>query len=90
MLALELRNRLEASLDLALSPTVIWRHPTSRSLSEHLLDLLARQFDERPVIPAVVESLTPAPAHEEVAGIASFLAEFAALAHGDPDPRTDR
>ncbi|MDC0667757.1 type I polyketide synthase [Nannocystis radixulma] len=41
LMTLELRNRLEASLDLALSPTVLWRHSTIRALTQHLLTHIA-------------------------------------------------
>jgi acyl transferase domain-containing protein/acyl carrier protein len=37
LMTLELRNRLEASLGLKLSATVVWNHPTIAALSEHLL-----------------------------------------------------
>jgi acyl transferase domain-containing protein/acyl carrier protein len=37
LMTLELRNRLEASLGLKLSATVVWNHPTIAALSQHLL-----------------------------------------------------
>ena len=36
LMALELRNRLEASLGIKVSATVVWNHPTVRALAAHL------------------------------------------------------
>jgi acyl carrier protein len=36
LMALELRNRLEASLGLKLSATVVWNHPTVQALVRYL------------------------------------------------------
>ncbi|MEM9455499.1 MAG: type I polyketide synthase [Myxococcota bacterium] len=47
---LELRNRLEAQLGVALSATLIWAHPTIEAMSEHLLDKL--ELDAGPADPA--------------------------------------
>ena len=41
LLAIELRNRLEAELGLAFSATVAWNYPSVHDLSAHLLDRLA-------------------------------------------------
>ncbi len=38
LMALELRNRLEADLDLKLSATVVWNHPTVTALVPHFAD----------------------------------------------------
>jgi NADPH:quinone reductase-like Zn-dependent oxidoreductase/acyl carrier protein len=84
LMALELRNRLESTLDLSLSPTVIWRHPTLRSLHRHLLELLEPPIVEQVVIPDAPGSLTRTSAPDELAGIAAFLAEVAALADISP------
>ncbi len=91
LLALELRNRLEVNFDVPLSPTVIWRHPSLRSLKHHLLERLADSDPARRSAhgsPAAPES--PAAAADDVAGIARFLAEVAALADANHDSRTDR
>ena len=40
LMALELRNRLENSLGLALRATLIWSYPTVEALSSHLAELL--------------------------------------------------
>ena len=40
LMAIELRNRLEASTGLTLSVTMMWNYPTVQLLSEHLLDKL--------------------------------------------------
>jgi hypothetical protein len=52
-MTLDLRNRLEASLGLRLSATVVWNHPTVAALADHL----ARRME----IPFVAE-VTPGPA----------------------------
>jgi len=38
LMALELRNRLEADLGLKLSATLVWNHPTVTALVPHLAD----------------------------------------------------
>jgi phthiocerol/phenolphthiocerol synthesis type-I polyketide synthase C len=53
LMTLDLRNRLEASLGLRLSATVVWNHPTVAALADHL----ARRME----IPFVAE-VTPGPA----------------------------
>jgi acyl transferase domain-containing protein len=85
LMALELRNRLEASLTVALSPTVIWRHPSIRSLTQHLLELLGEAGPAPSSVPDPSSPPEPsaAPA-DDVAGIARFLAEVAALAGATP------
>ena len=77
--ALELRNRLEAALDLALSPAVIWHHPTLRTLTRHLHDALG------PAAPAPAPEPTPPEPEPEPGNLAAFLAAVTALAAANPD-----
>ena len=48
ILALELRNRLERSLDIRLSATLVWAHPTICDLATHLAGRLGIELDEPP------------------------------------------
>jgi acyl transferase domain-containing protein/acyl carrier protein len=41
LMALELRNRLEADLGLRLSATLVWSHPTISALATHFIEVLA-------------------------------------------------
>jgi NADPH:quinone reductase-like Zn-dependent oxidoreductase/acyl carrier protein len=53
LLALELRNRLEGALALELPGTLIWRHPTIRSIARYLLERLGLAPQAAPVQAAV-------------------------------------
>jgi hypothetical protein len=44
-MALELRNVLEATLDLQLSATLVWRYPTLDALAGHLAEKLGLALD---------------------------------------------
>jgi NADPH:quinone reductase-like Zn-dependent oxidoreductase/acyl carrier protein len=62
LMALELRNRLEASLGLTLPATLTWAHPNAAALATHLADLLQLPGDEaeapaRPAEPARTSAL---------------------------------
>ncbi|MBI1357399.1 MAG: SDR family NAD(P)-dependent oxidoreductase [Acidobacteria bacterium] len=48
LMGLEIRNRLEAGLDLRLSATMAWTYPTLAALSEHLTDRLGLTLEEAP------------------------------------------
>jgi acyl transferase domain-containing protein/acyl carrier protein len=48
LMALELRNRLEAGLGLKLSATLVWNHPTLAALAEHLARRLQIPLEEAP------------------------------------------
>jgi hypothetical protein len=72
-MALELRNRLEASLGLTLSATLVWGHPTIAALATHLASKLnislepeAKMHGER-----IQESLTSPEDVEQLARIFS-------------------
>jgi NADPH:quinone reductase-like Zn-dependent oxidoreductase/aryl carrier-like protein len=45
LLAMELRNRLELSLGISLTVTLIWRHPTLTDLAEHLASAMDLPLD---------------------------------------------
>jgi acyl carrier protein len=64
LLALEYRNRLEASLGLTLPATLVWGHPTIASLAPHLAERMGLSFDGQPVSAPVVEPtpVEPGPA----------------------------
>ncbi|WP_269788664.1 beta-ketoacyl synthase N-terminal-like domain-containing protein, partial [Streptomyces sp. 8ZJF_21] len=50
--AVELRNRVAAATDLALSPTTVFDRPTPRLLAAHLADRIAGTEPERAPVPA--------------------------------------
>jgi acyl transferase domain-containing protein/acyl-CoA synthetase (AMP-forming)/AMP-acid ligase II/acyl carrier protein len=62
LLALELRNRLEASLGLSLSGTLIWGYPTIAALVPYLAEKMGIELQRAtPVAPVVIaEQATPA------------------------------
>ncbi|NVJ08009.1 SDR family NAD(P)-dependent oxidoreductase [Myxococcus sp. AM001] len=72
LMSLELRNRVEASLGLTLSATLLWTHSTLGALSAHLL--------ERLELAPVREPATPSPSTEGQERVAEeSAAELAAL-----------
>jgi myxalamid-type polyketide synthase MxaE and MxaD len=48
LMALEFRNRLEAQLDLKLSATIVWNHPTVVALARHLAGRMDVGFGDAP------------------------------------------
>ena len=48
LMALELRNRLESSLGLSLSATLIWAHPTIAALASHLAQKMEIPLEPQP------------------------------------------
>lgn len=62
LMALELRNRLERSTGLTLSPTLVWNHPTLTALGEHLAARLGLELvdtlpaDEPPAVNAAPDA----------------------------------
>src|SRR5262249_22141202 len=58
LMALELRNRLEASIGVTLSATMAWNYPTVAEIAPHLAQKMGAPLDEAPPAPA------PAPAPE--------------------------
>jgi NADPH:quinone reductase-like Zn-dependent oxidoreductase/acyl carrier protein len=80
LMALELRNRLETSLGLRLSATLLWSYPTVPALAEHLAGKLDFGVTEAPATPAPqdtveveVAQLSPA---EALAQLEAELAEL--------------
>ena len=47
--AVELKNRIEANLGCALSPTLLFDYPTLEALSEHLKSLIPEIFETTPI-----------------------------------------
>ena len=86
LMAVELRNRLESDLGLALSVTLIWRHPSIRALAEFLAPQLADPPSLRTTAPTPEKPAQPAPPTDDAhAGIARFLAAFTRLARDTKD-----
>jgi myxalamid-type polyketide synthase MxaE and MxaD len=50
LMALEFRNRLEASLGVKLSATVVWNHPTIQALARHLASRMEIAFESAPAV----------------------------------------
>jgi myxalamid-type polyketide synthase MxaD len=85
MMTLEFRNRLQATLGLKLSATLVWNHPTVRALCTHLANRLEIALEE----PAVPQGPAPAAAAVQAPGagaqkaVAELAAETAALSEAD-------
>jgi acyl carrier protein len=73
--ALELRKRLEASLGLRLSATLVWSYPTVAALAQHLTGRLSA--DAEPGSPTAPRSATPAGAAPGFAAVAELSEEEA-------------
>jgi myxalamid-type polyketide synthase MxaE and MxaD len=65
LMALKLRNRLEASLGLALPTTLLWRYPTVAALVPHLAGKLELPLEAAE--PSAPRPATQEPAHESLA-----------------------
>ncbi|HET7505758.1 MAG TPA: beta-ketoacyl reductase, partial [Kofleriaceae bacterium] len=90
LMTLELRNRIEVSLGLKLSATVVWNYPTVTALAEYL----ERKLDLAPVDPPVPPTppVPAAPRPDRAAAVQSLTEDEAAaalaqtlgqLTHGD-------
>jgi acyl carrier protein len=80
LMSLELRNRIEATLELKLSVTLLWAHSTLAALAVYLLEQLGltpKQSDAPPAPAAPTEqsillNRTPAPAEADVHQLAEL------------------
>jgi acyl carrier protein len=90
LMTLELRNRIEVSLGLKLSATVVWNYPTITALAEYL----ERKLDLAPADPPVPPTppVLAAPSPDLTAAVQNLTEDEAAaalartlsqLAHGD-------
>jgi NAD(P)-dependent dehydrogenase (short-subunit alcohol dehydrogenase family)/acyl carrier protein len=61
LMTLELRNRIESSLGLKLSATVVWNHPTIKALSEYLERKLELAGIDSPAPPTPLVPAAPSP-----------------------------
>jgi len=75
LMTLELRNRLESSLGLKLSATVVWNYPTLAALAEHLARKLELVPETAPVIARELAAAIP-----DLAAAVRELTEDEALA----------
>ena len=71
LMGLEIRNRLEASLGLTISATLIWTYPTLAALTGHLAEKLGLPFEEQ-AAPAIAEPS----AQDELRRTAERIAEL--------------
>ena len=84
-MTLELRNRLERSLGLTLSATLVWNHPTLVALAEHLsrrmglLGEAAQQDPEETERTAAAESVAAMKDDEAEKALAEMLSQVEAL-----------
>jgi acyl carrier protein len=87
LMTLELRNRIEASLGLKLSATVVWNYPTITALAEYLarkLDLAPADAAARPAPAAAPSALAVAVRDLTEDEAAAALAEtLGRLTNGD-------
>jgi myxalamid-type polyketide synthase MxaF len=73
-MALEIRNRLEVSLGLVLSATLVWGYPTLAALAAHLADKMDLPGEDARAPSASATE----PAHETAARIAELTEDEAA------------
>ena len=66
-MALELRNRLEASLSLTLPATLVWGYPHAAALAAHLAERLQLDIKDQAAPPAPVAIAPKVSALERVA-----------------------
>jgi myxalamid-type polyketide synthase MxaF len=59
LMALELRNRLELSLGVTLSATLIWGYPTVAALAPFLAEKLSIELNVTSAAPAAAEPASP-------------------------------
>ena len=83
LMALELRNRLEAGLGLTLSATLIWNHPTVAALAEHLRDELGYRPPPAPEAPPAPGAQGDEPPPDPAAWADLSTADLAALLRGE-------
>jgi len=81
LMAVELRNWLEASLELTLPVTILWSYPTAASLASHLVATLQRSIDPEKHAPAEVLDM-PDPGGENDAELQA-LAEIERLSEAE-------
>jgi myxalamid-type polyketide synthase MxaE and MxaD len=74
LMALELRNRLEALFERSLPATLLWNYPTLEALSMYLADSLA---------PVVAPAATVSTATESIAGLSFALGDVAQMSDDD-------
>ncbi|MFY1830940.1 SDR family NAD(P)-dependent oxidoreductase [Myxococcus fulvus] len=75
LMSLELRNRVEASLGLKLSATLLWTHSTLGALSVHLLERLELAPVREPSTPTPSKENQERPADESAAELAALSDE---------------
>jgi len=78
LMGLELRNRLEASLGLTLSATLVWGHPTIAALAGHLAAKMEIPLDALP-------DSGPEPKPDEAATRASVLEDLKQLSEEEAE-----
>jgi myxalamid-type polyketide synthase MxaE and MxaD len=76
LMTLDLRNRLESSLGLTLSATLVWNYPTIAALADHLADRLGVAFES---------AAEPLAAPEEDAARVRTLAELEQLSDDEAE-----
>nr|CAD19085.1 StiA protein [Stigmatella aurantiaca Sg a15] len=81
LLSLELRNRLEANLELTLPATVLWNYPTLSALAPFLAERMGIQLNGVEEPPQAVES--PSVSEEDGAAMLKMLEQFQELSNED-------
>lgn len=84
LLALELRNRLEASFDLTLSASMVWNYPTVIALIGHLADKIGLDRHTNGDTPAAQEEAV-AFSESENETLLELLSQMQQLSNGDGD-----
>ena len=85
LMALEYRNRLEASLELTLPATLVWGHPTIAALAPHLAERMGLPFgDPAPGPQSAMPAADPQPLAAGVAWpLSQTMAELDSLSDDD-------
>ena len=83
LMALEYRNRLEASLGLTLPATLVWGHPTIAALAPHLAERMGLPFAAPAASPAPAADLQPLAASGDDWLLSQKLTEVASLSDDD-------
>ena len=87
LMAVELRNWLEASLGLTLPVTIFWSYPTVAALASYLISTLRKVLNT--ALPSPTEALHPSEASEPESGMLRTLAAIEHLSDAEVQQQID-
>jgi phthiocerol/phenolphthiocerol synthesis type-I polyketide synthase D len=77
LMGVELRNRLEKELDIRLSATLVWAHPTIRQLADALLGRIVQETEQaQQVAPGAAQDAMTRPGAAGSDALSQLLAEL--------------